>query len=225
MFTIKHVQLVLTDLLQVQQRLLAIPTSPGVTVAGVGGGIGSIGGVGVGGIALSRGVKALGDGVQPGGRAKGDIAIGQVGGISLGLSLTLAQVVVAGGGVGVAEAIAVRVGGSVGGGVGKGGRVAVAVGQTGGVAVGQVGRVSLSLGLGLSLALAKVVVGGVGDALGHGVQALGDGVKAAARSEGDTVVSNSGGVGVGGGIGKAGVAVSQVGGVRLSSHGGNQTGL
>merc|ERR1719315_754567 len=69
------------------------------------------------------------------------------------------------------------------------------------ISIGAVGTVQeTSIGISISRPLAKVVVaGGDGNALGHGINSLGDGVQASAGAEGNSSIGQ--------GVMKAGIAI------------------
>ena len=138
------------------------------------------------GVALGHGVKALGDGVQTGGGAEGD-----------------------GGGIRVGTIGGIRIST-----IGIGSRVVTTIGVRVAVAIVRI-SISLRSSLGIGGPLAQVVaVGGDGNALGHGVQSLSDGVQTGGGAEG-----NGGGIGVGA-VGSC-VGVAEVLGLGTS----HQTGL
>ena len=152
-------------------------------------------------------------------------------GISIGISGPLAEEMAVGGdGNALGDGIE-----SLGDGVQSG---AGAEGDSGGVgvssvAISTVGRVTgigvtvVSISIGISGPLAEeMTVGGDGNALGHGIESLGDGVQSGAGAEG-----NSGGVGVSSvGISSESMSSISVGGIvgislGLSPDGRNKTSL
>jgi len=155
--------------------------------------------MGVGKVSLGGCIKALGDGVQTGGRSEGDSSgndtVGSVGkgiatkvvGVGLGISGPLAVVTEVA--VGVSEmAVGVR-SVSLGGGI-----KALGDGvQTGGRSEGNTSVGISTKVVGVSGPLAVVVGNGKGS-LGHGVKTLGDGVQTSGRTEGNASVGDAVGV-------------------------------